>query len=220
MTKATRVARVCFWFLWAVSAGGAAGLRWEATTVQRETKLGEETVPLRFAFSNPESRPITVLHVNASCGCTTATLEKKTYAPGEKGQIDVVFDARNLSGVQEKTIQVFTDDSPKPTVLTVRVTIPTWAEISPRLLWWSVGEEGKPKEAVIRLHPGAKLRGESIRVDGAAMTASLTAEEDGRRYRLVVQPASTKAPVQATLHFEVEIDGAAPRKFFAFAQVR
>ena len=215
-----KLASFCLCFLATWTTALNAGLRWDATTVQHEMKLGEDMAQLSFAFSNPESRPITILHVNPGCGCTTAMLEKKTYAPGEKGKIEVVFDGRGRTGLQEKTIQVFSDDSPKPVTLTLRVTIPLWLEIKPAQLSWSVGEEPTPKEALITVHPGVRLSGDSLQVDGGRVEASWTAEEGGRRYRLVVNPGSTKVPLQAMVYFGAEIDSSPQRRFMIYAQVR
>ncbi len=207
-------------FFLATGAALAAGLQWDATTLQRDAKLGEDTVLLSFGFSNPEDRAITVTHLNPSCGCTTASLEKKTYARGEKGTIDVLFDARNRTGVQEKTVQVFTDAGQQPVILTFRVTIPAWLEIAPSQLAWVVGEESNAKEAVVTVQPGVKLRSDSLKVDGSGMEASITPEADGRRYRLTVKPVSTKSQTQATILLGAAIEGAAERRFMLFAQVR
>ncbi len=216
-----RVFAVSFFAVWA-GPSAVAQLRWEATTVDHEMKLGEETALVGFAFSNSESRSITVLHMSSSCGCTIPTLEKKTYAPGEKGRIEVVFDARNLSGLQVKTIQVFTAEAVKPVTLTLRVTIPIWLEIAPRLVAWAIGEEARPKEVVLTLQPGVKIREGSVRADNPIIAVALKRDGTDRRYRLILQPRSTEAPVQVTVSFEAVVTDTenAPRRFLVVTQVR
>ncbi len=197
-----------------------AELRWESRLVQYEAKLGEENVNLTFAFSNPTSKPVTITQIETSCGCTAASLEKKTYASGEKGKLDVTFDAKGASGVQQKTIQVMTDDSEETTTLTIRVTVPTWLEISPRLLWWSLGEKDTAKVAVIALNEKAQIKITSASTDNTAVQVSLQPEANGSRYRLVLKPLSTKEAMQATVTVVAEGPGSTVRKYAVFAQVR
>ena len=108
----------------ALGSTANASLRWENKVVERIAPVGQDLVEVSFAFSNPETHPVTIVHFHPSCGCTTATVEKNTFAPGEKGVLIALLDAKGLWGLQEKTIQVFLDDTPKPEVLTLKVTIP------------------------------------------------------------------------------------------------
>lgn len=197
-----------------------AELQWESRLVQHEAALGEDSVRLTFAFSNPTDKPITVTEVETSCGCTAASLEKKTYAPGEKGKLDVTFDAAGAAGVQQKTIQVRTDASAEATTLTLRVNVPAWLEISPRLLWWSIGEKESAKEAVITLNEKAKFKITSVVADNTVIQANLQPDPDGRRHRLALKPVSTGKAAQATVTVVAEAPGGAVRKYVVFAQVR
>ncbi|MBI5770478.1 MAG: DUF1573 domain-containing protein [Verrucomicrobia bacterium] len=220
-----RTARAPAWLIALTVAIGwiaplRAGLTWDTTTVERVAKVGEDAVRLTFAFSNPGPRAITIVDLKPSCGCTVAVLDQRTYGPGEKGALPVVFDTRDFSGVQEKTIEVFTDDAPKPTTLTLRVTIPPWIEVAPRLLWWTVGENAAAKAALVTVHPEAKIKTASVASDHPAIAGRLETIEAGRRYRLIATPASTATPVQASLTLTLAADGAPPRKFIVFAQVR
>jgi hypothetical protein len=122
--------------------------------------------------------------------------------------------------VQEKQVLVFTDERPQPYILTVRVIVPAWADASPRLLWWSVGEEAFPKEAVLTLNASADIRISAVRSDSVAMSVNLRPGSKLGSYRLVVRPESTKIPVQAVVSIDLELAGASPRTFTFFAQVR
>jgi hypothetical protein len=198
-----------------------AELQWASRVVSHEAQLGEDSVSLTFAFSNPTTKPITITAIETSCGCTAASLEKKTYAPGEKGKLDVTFDAKGASGLQQKTLYVTTDASPDSTTLTLRVTIPMWLEIAPRLLWWKNGDKTDAKEAVITVNEKAKIQLTSVTSDNAAVQATLQPDAgNASRYRLVLKPASTKETMTATITVVAEAPGAAPRKYAVFAQVR
>jgi Protein of unknown function (DUF1573) len=195
-------------------------LRWEQTVVERVAPVAVDTVEVVFGFSNPEKYPISIVSVQPSCGCTTATLIKTTFAPGEKGSVTAVFDGKDLVGLQEKTIQVTSDDGPTPTTLILRITIPPWLELSPRLLWWSVGEEAIAKETVVSISPAANARIVSVKTENESVRASFRSTDDPKRYRVIVQPGTTTAALFTMATIKLETPGAAPRSFSLFVQVR
>ena len=88
------------------------------------------------------------------------------------------------------------------------------------MLWWSVGEEGKAKEAVIALNREAKIKIASLKADSAAIDVSLEPTQEAGRYRLIAKPISTSTPVQTTVTIAMENPGSAPRSYVVFAQVR
>src|SRR5882672_4900627 len=59
-----------------------AALRRENTTIERTMPAGADAVEIQFSFTNPESHPVTIVHLQPSCGCTTAMMKKYTFAPG------------------------------------------------------------------------------------------------------------------------------------------
>jgi hypothetical protein len=75
-----------------------------------------DKVTHEFAFENAGKSDLTISDVKPSCGCTTATPEKATYKPGEKGVIPVTFDSGRFSGVFSKTITVTSNDEANPKI--------------------------------------------------------------------------------------------------------
>jgi hypothetical protein len=67
-----------------------------------------------FEFQNVGKGVLTIEDVKTSCGCTTATPEKREYQPGEKGAIPVTFDSSRFSNKITKTITVFSNDPENP----------------------------------------------------------------------------------------------------------
>lgn len=59
-----------------------------------------------FEFTNTSKAPIVLQDVKASCGCTTPTWTKTPVAPGEKGQVEVTYNAKGRPGAFSKTITV------------------------------------------------------------------------------------------------------------------
>src|SRR5436309_15173132 len=51
-----------------------------------EVRAGQPLVR-RFPFRNAGNEPLTITDLDASCGCLTPTLAKRTYAPGEGGEL-------------------------------------------------------------------------------------------------------------------------------------
>lgn len=61
-----------------------------------------------FAFRNVSGQPIVIEDVKASCGCTTPTLSKNTFQPGESDVLKAKWDPKG-SGRQSKTLTVRSD---------------------------------------------------------------------------------------------------------------
>lgn len=59
-----------------------------------------------FEFTNDSKAPVILQDVKASCGCTTPTWTKTPVAPGEKGQVEVTYNAKGRPGAFSKTITV------------------------------------------------------------------------------------------------------------------
>lgn len=59
-----------------------------------------------FTFTNISQRPVVVLDVSASCGCTSPSFSRKPVMPGAKGEISVVFDPINRPGMFSKGVSV------------------------------------------------------------------------------------------------------------------
>ena len=87
-----------------------AELRWQQMAVEVLAKPAEQSAVVDFAFTNEGSQAVTIQSVQTSCGCTTAALDKKTYAPGEAGKIPVTFNFGDRVGEQIKYITLRTDD--------------------------------------------------------------------------------------------------------------
>src|SRR6478609_4407963 len=51
-----------------------------------------------FVFTNTSPRPVSILSVQASCGCTTSGWTKQPIAPGKTGSISASFDPKGRPG--------------------------------------------------------------------------------------------------------------------------
>lgn len=68
----------------------------------------EEGVEARFTFgfTNEGEAPLTIRSVRPSCGCTTPSFSADAIAPGERGEVVVVYDSEGRPGPFRKSIHV------------------------------------------------------------------------------------------------------------------
>jgi hypothetical protein len=65
-----------------------------------------------FYFKNTGTKPLQILLVQTSCGCTVSEWSKTPIEPNATGEINVVFDSaakENLKGKQKKILLVYSN---------------------------------------------------------------------------------------------------------------
>ncbi len=77
-----------------------------------EVKEGDGPVSTTFEFKNYSSKPVVIVDVKASCGCTTPEWSKDPVQPNEKGFIKASFNPRNRPGTFNKVVTVKTNGTP------------------------------------------------------------------------------------------------------------
>ena len=84
----------------------------------------QKKVKVGFPFKNDGDHPVTITSVKTACGCVTAEPTCHTCSAGKKAMVIVTFDLAGLTGPQEQTITVTTDEpNQPPTQLLLRVNI-------------------------------------------------------------------------------------------------
>lgn len=68
-------------------------------------KAGEKIENI-FKFKNTGNAPLIITDVTVTCGCTAAEKPEAPVMPGSEGKIKIVFDSKNKSGTQNRTITV------------------------------------------------------------------------------------------------------------------
>lgn len=189
----------------------AGNLEWSVTRIEQVATVDQESAEAAFHFKNAGPDAVTILEIHSSCGCTTATLDKKTYAPGEEGDLQVRFTFGERTGPQQKEIVVVSTDTPtRPTELVLRVAIPEPFRVDPRLLIWKsapVGTRAEAKSASIVSANGKPITVTKVFSDNAEFETQLVAEMAGQRYKLLVTPKSLAKPGKATLRLQIELPG-------------
>lgn len=153
----------------------SAELVWSQREVRLAATAGtDEPLEAAYGFTNTGDQPVTVTSVKPSCGCTTAALEKTTYAPGEAGAIEVLFEMEERTGEQVKQIVVRTDAPASPvTTLTLRVDITEPVRLSPQLLLWAAGEPRGPKQLTLIAAAGHRIATPEVAGDTGSVVVEI-----------------------------------------------
>ena len=82
-------------------------------TVHDFGEIKEGTIATHtFGFKNEGRRPIRLVTVSASCGCTTPEYSREPIAPGATGFIKVAYDSNGRPGIIDRDVTVQTDGDP------------------------------------------------------------------------------------------------------------
>jgi len=84
--------------------------------------ISEEGGPVshEFVFTNTTTRPVKILSVQASCGCTTPAWSKEAIAPAQTGFVQASFNPKGRPGTFNKTLTVTTDLDASPVILVIK----------------------------------------------------------------------------------------------------
>ncbi|EMS81412.1 DUF1573 domain-containing protein [Desulfotignum phosphitoxidans] len=129
----------------------------KGVVVDKDFDFGEiiegEVVTHAFVIFNQSTKPLRILKVKTTCGCTTAEKPDR-IEPGQKGHVTVKFHTRGYGGRNViKNTHVTTDDpDQKLIVLTIKGRVTRFARILPdRLLLRGVA--GKEIKGLVRIVP-------------------------------------------------------------------
>ena len=196
----------------------SAELSWAQKTVELKADARSLVLEAHFHFTNAGTGPVEIRNVESSCGCTTAALEKRTYQPGEKGEIVAKYTAGAHTGRQEKTLLVQTDDGRAPTTLTLVVHIPEILRVAPTTATWTHNEATTPKHITLELKQEGSIDEISVESSSPRITAQVVPVAKGQKYDLIVSPETTDRFLYAKLTIHCRF-GAEQKMFVAYATV-
>jgi len=76
-----------------------------------------------FEFTNTGDKPLVITNARGSCGCTVPAWPKEPIAPGESGEIEVVYNSEGKKGAVTQTITIDANTNPPQTKLTIKVQV-------------------------------------------------------------------------------------------------
>ncbi len=196
-------------------------LKWENPEQTLTANPLDKVIVAKFRFTNVGTASVKITDMQPSCGCTTAFLEKKEYAPGESGEIEARFKPGGRHGRQEKWIVVKTDwVPPQPTILRFTIDIPEAITIQPELVLWRVGDQPKPKTIRITIPDGIPAKVVSVQADNAAVKLELREIRPGKELEVKVTPTTTSQPENANLLIRTDYPPENPATHYAYARVK
>lgn len=72
-----------------------------------------------FTFTNTGEEPLVISDAKGSCGCTVPDYPRHPIAPGETGEIKVVYSPGKQAAQQTKTVTINANTAPETTVLKI-----------------------------------------------------------------------------------------------------
>ena len=206
-------------FLFAMAA--RAELTWNKPIQEFQRTPADGAVEARFTFRNAGQTPVTIKSLRPTCGCTTARLEKKTYAPGEQGEVIARFSLGGRKGMQRVFLKVFTDDNPiEPAVLDLRVYIHDPVTIVPALVYWRTGESPAAKTVQFNAEAAQPVHVKSVTSSNPRVTAALQIVKPGAQYIVSVTPADTTQKESAEISVQTDFPSDSPQTYTIHARIK
>lgn len=78
-----------------------------------------EQVEHVFTFTNTGEADLVITSAKGSCGCTVPEWPKKPIKPGEKGELNVIFNSEGKKGRQHKKVTVVANTQPSTNVVAI-----------------------------------------------------------------------------------------------------
>lgn len=194
-----------------------AELHWLQRRILIEPPAGAPEASGEFEFVNRGKTPVRVTEVRSGCGCTVMALEKDVVPPGEKGKIRAVFHVGSRQGRQSVAVTVTTSE-PETRIyeLTVEAEIKEFVSLTPRLHYWKVGDEPKPKIFQVTLMANYRFLGaESATPDFAVEVIG----QENRVVQLRASPRDTWARRDGVFKIKLSQEGRAPVEVLAYVRV-
>jgi len=131
------------WFFAMIVFSGCTGGSGKNTAVSDSGKQGTTEISFReyqhdfgkvsegeklsytFTFENKGKSDLIISSASTTCGCTVPKYDRKPIAPGNSGNIEVVFDTSGRSGMQTKTITVKSNASTPVVILKITAEVAT-----------------------------------------------------------------------------------------------
>jgi hypothetical protein len=208
-------------FFLALMTSAYAGLKWDNPEQTFAVKPADSTVLAKYRFTNAGTEPVTIDSVRTSCGCTTATLTKKEYLPGEAGEIEARFEVGGRVGHQEKAILVTTSDSPQaPAVLRLIVNIPESVKITPEMVFWRVGDAPEPKTIEVSVSDDSPAKIVSVVSSTPDIKATVGDALPAKKATIQVTPTDTSHMNNATLVIKTDYPAENPAAHYAYVRIK
>jgi hypothetical protein len=212
-------AKWCLFLVFGAVFSAPAALVWQNTEQRRSVSVEQAETTFSFFFMNAGSEFVGILKIQKSCTCLKETLDKKIYAPGESGTLQVTFDLNDHEGVLKKSLMVVSSDQPdKPVRIGVEVNIPQGYRLSEQRLLWNATESASKTSRLVN-PSGKSIPLVAAVCENGDFSVELIPVRDGFEYEVTVRPTVHGADAQAVISVFTAVpkDGSTPRKYSLYA---
>jgi len=211
----------CVAALFSFPGYAAAKLEFETERIEIQAEPTDERVEGKFGFTNVGDRDVTITATWTSCGCTHAKLQKKTFKPGESGEVRLLFDIGERQGRQQHRMLLQTDASGQGTVsLRLVAHVPELVEVEPRLVYWREGREPTTQTIMFEVTGDQPIRVANVKAEGEDFDVTWSTKEDEEdKYEIRVTPHSTAEAGKAKIRIITDWPKEKPRVWTATARV-
>lgn len=161
------------------------------TVTPRGSLTKQQSVSYRVPIKNIGTETAIISSVRPQCGCTTAPLERDTLRPGEETGMNITLTLPAGSGVIDKYVTVFSNDSAGSHVVMLRAEVQRPLQLSSSFLGFNQGHVGEPTRSKISL---TSFVDEPVTLTLQPLTSELT----------VIGPTSVVAQKNEPVPIEVE----------------
>lgn len=211
-----------FTLLMSIAAAARAELKWEQTTIDLHPAVGDKAAVAHFKYENVGKAPVHFKSVKASCGCTATQTQKEVVNPGEKGEIVATFTIGDRTGQQVKQVTVQTDDPPpaqSTIMLTLKTTIPQALEIRPTFVFWTTGEQPKPKKISVKASKDFPAKNIVLKPSSQNFETKVEPGSAEGEWTIEITPKDMSHPVGTAIRVETDYPKDAPKAFYVNAQI-
>jgi hypothetical protein len=210
-----------FLLLLLLTVAAQAQLKWDKPVQKFDRSPEDREIEAHYGFRNTGATTITIKSLRSSCGCTTAKLEKKVYAPGESGEVTLNFRFGDRKGLYRKGVTVNTDEKAgEPAILNLVVHIHDPLTITPALVWWRRGEDSEAKSVAIDTEAGESVRVTGVSSSNPRFAASLVTGQAGLKYSVTITPTDTARKDTAEIKVQTDYPSDAPRTYTIHARIK
>lgn len=165
-----------------------------------------EPVNHDIRFTNNSNETIKIA-VAASCGCTTSSLEKNTFAPGESGKVTATFNPAGRMGPQTKTLTFTVIDPPgrfSQQIVTITSNVKALVTLDPPKMYLNEVDHRKGQTTRLTI-TGRKAGFEVNKIEATGAGAEFI-----KTKLLPAEPAEVNGEKLVRVPVEIEVGKGAP----------
>jgi hypothetical protein len=161
--------------------------------------------PCKFKFKNKGAGILKISEVTKTCGCTVFSLEKREYAPGEEGAIDVGYNTDRISGPKIRHLYVLSNDKDNPRVeLTIKASVAQKIVYDPEKLDYTLrGDKAGTLDLTVRSVDDQNFAITAFNATGNAVSADFDPNQKAAKFVLKTKIDLQKTGVNSSGRIEI-----------------